>query len=64
MPQIIEPPDQGTYNVRTVTSDNVQQALYQEQGRRQSTKAGKVPLMEIAAEWLEEKAQEVLVQAQ
>lgn len=47
----------STYHVRTEVSSEVQKELSKEQGRRQ-LEGERVSLMAIAAEWLEEIAQQ------
>ena len=47
-----------TYDVRTKINLTGQQGLVIEQGKRQAASGKKVRLMDIAADWLEERAKE------
>ena len=47
----------GSYHVRCLGSATVRQALQSEQARRMLQTGQKVNVMDIASEWLEEKAQ-------
>jgi len=59
MDNLLENEDR-TYAVRTQTKPIVRQALFILQGERQATSGEKVSMMEMAAELLEERAQEVV----
>lgn len=56
--QVQEPATVSLYNVRFVSSTALQSHLVNEQFRRYKKTGKKEKLMDIACEWLEEKAKE------